>query len=342
MKRLPRAALALATLAALVLLASAAVAAPKMTPKVDNFILFVDYSGSMAMDFQGTNGSKISLAKATMAAMNEKIPALPYKGGLYTFAPFGKVQELKPYDKPALGAAIASLKTDFDIFGRQTNMGDGLAALDPVIGASSGKIAVILFTDGENNLGSDAVAEAKTLYAKYGNRLCLHVVSYADTTRGKRIIDEIRALSKCVVFSEGAALKNGAVLDQFVKDVFYEEGGAADADKELIVFRSLNFGFDKSAITPEMLPSLEQALTILKQRPDLSIVVEGHTDSMGSDDYNQRLSERRAKSVSDWLVQHGIAASRIEHVGKGKSQLKYDNTTEEGRALSRRVEIRSK
>ena len=340
MKRSARATLVLAILAALVLLASTAMAAPKMTPKVDNFILFVDYSGSMAMDYKNTNTSKIALAQATMAAMNQKIPALPYKGALYTFAPFGKVQELKPYDKAALGAAIASLKTDYDIYGRQTAMGDGLVALDPVIGASTGKIAVIIFTDGESNLGSDAVAGAKTLYAKYGNRLCLHVVSYADTARGKRIVDEIRSLSKCVVFAEGEALKNGAVLDQFVKDVFYDMGAAAD--NERIVFRSLNFGFDKYTITPEMLPSLEQALTILKQRPDLSIVVEGHTDSMGADDYNQRLSDRRSKSVVDWLVQHGISASRIESRGQGESQLKYDNTTEEGRALSRRVEIYSK
>ena len=341
MKRLHRLPLALAALAALVLLASAALAAPKMTPKVDNFILFVDYSGSMAMDFKNTNSAKIAQAQASMAAMNQKIPALPYKGALYTFAPFGKVQELKPYDKGALGAAIASLKTNYDIFGRQTPMGDGFAALDPVIGASSGKIAVILFTDGESNLGSDPVAGAKALYAKYGNRLCLHVVSYADTARGKRVIDEIRGLSKCVVAADGAALQNAAVLDQFVKDVFYDMG-PADADKELIVFRSLNFGFDKSSITPDMLPSLEQALLILKQRPDLSIVVEGHTDSMGADDYNKRLSDRRAKSVVDWLVQHGIAASRIEYAGHGESQLKYDNSTEEGRALSRRVEIRSK
>ncbi len=337
---------ALAALAALLLLASAAFAAPKMTPKVDNFILFLDHSGSMAMDYKGGTASKINLATAALKAMNEKIPALPYKGGLYTFAPFAKVQELKSYDKASLGAAIGKVKTDYEIFGRQTPMGDGLADLDPVIGASSGKIAVILLTDGESNLGPDPLPQVKALYAKYGNRLCIHVVSYADTARGKRVIDEIRALSKCVVYVEGAALKDGAVLDQFVKDVFYDMGGEAKAvpaaDKEVIVFRSLNFGFDKYTITDEMIPSLEQALLILKQRPDLEIVVEGHTDSVGADAYNHALSQRRAKSVSDWLVKNGIDPQRIDSTGHGETQLKYDNSTAEGRALSRRVEIRSK
>ncbi|WP_084630514.1 OmpA family protein [Desulfovibrio aminophilus] len=333
----------LVAMAALLLLASTAFAAPKMTPKVDNFILFQDYSGSMAMDYKGGAKTKIALAKETLLAMNAKIPALPYKGSLYTFAPYGKFQELKPYDKAGLDAAIGKIKTDYEIYGRQTPMGDGLMSLDPVIGTSSGRIAVVLLTDGENNLGTDPVAEAKALYAKYGNRLCIHVVSYADTAHGKRIVDELRAISKCAVFVEGAALKDGAVMDQFVKDVFYDMGAApAASDKEVIVFRSLNFGFDKFAITDEMIPSLEQALLLLKQRPEMEIVVEGHTDSIGTEVYNQGLSERRAKSVSDWLVKNGIDSQRIESAGYGKMKPKYDNSTAEGRALNRRVEIRSK
>ncbi|MCM0756575.1 OmpA family protein [Desulfovibrio aminophilus] len=81
---------------------------------------------------------------------------------------------------------------------------------------------------------------------------------------------------------------------------------------------------------------------LLKQRPELEIVVEGHTDSIGTEVYNQGLSERRAKSVADWLVKNGIDSQRIESVGYGKMKPKYDNSTAEGRALNRRVEIRSK
>lgn len=344
MNHFKRSALALAALAALLLLAVAAFAAPTLVPKVDNFILFQDYSGSMAMDFQGGPGSKVVLSKSLLSAMNGKIPPLKYQGGLYTFAPFGKFLGVSPYDRNALAAAIGGIKTDYDIYGRQTPMGDGLAALDPVIGATTGKTAVILFSDGENNLGTDPVAEARALYGKYGNRLCIHVVSFADTAHGKRVLDEIRALSRCTVFADAAALRNPAVMDQFVKDVFFETAAekAVAAEKEVIVFRNLNFAFDKYEITSEMIPSLEQALMILKQRPELEIMVEGHTDSIGTEVYNQGLSERRAKSVVDWLVKNGVDSQRIESVGYGEIRPKYDNSTAEGRFLNRRVEIHSK
>ena len=324
-------------------------AAKKQVPKVDNFIFFVDHSSSMAFSYKGQRYvqfggvSKIMMAKSLARELNNMIPELGYKAGLYTFAPYKEYAPMAPYAKATLAPAIEKIKTDYEIYGRQTPMGDGLMSLDPVIGASSGRIAVVLLTDGENNLGTDPVAEAKALYAKYGNRLCIHVVSYADTAHGKRIVDELRAISKCAVFVEGAALKDGAVMDQFVKDVFYDMGAApAASDKEVIVFRSLNFGFDKFAITDEMIPSLEQALLLLKQRPEMEIVVEGHTDSIGTEVYNQGLSERRAKSVSDWLVKNGIDSQRIESAGYGKMKPKYDNSTAEGRALNRRVEIRSK
>lgn len=344
MNHLKRNVLAVGAMTAILLFAAAAFAAPTLVPKVDNFILFQDYSGSMAMDFQGGPGSKIALAKKLMAAMNEKIPPLKYQGALYTFAPFSKFLGVSPYDRGTLGAAIGGIKTDYDIYGRQTPMGDGLLGLSPVIGATSGKTAVILFSDGENNLGTDPVAEAKALYAKYGNRLCIHIVSFADTAHGKRVLDEIRALSRCTVFTDAAALQNGAVMDQFVKDVFYETAAekAVATEKEVIVFRNLNFGFDKYEITNEMIPSLEQALMILKQRPELEIMVEGHTDSIGTEVYNQGLSERRAKSVVDWLVKNGVDSQRIESKGYGKTRPKYDNATAEGRFLNRRVEIHSK
>ncbi len=331
---------ALLALILCLLVAAPAMAQGNLKPKVDNFILFQDYSGSMAMHYMDKGAQKIVMSKEILTAMNAKIPLLKYNGALYTFAPYGDLAKLAPYDRAAIGAGIAKIKTDFEIFGRQTPMGDGMGALSPVIGATSGKIAVILLTDGESNLGTDPVAEAKALYAKHGNRLCLHVISFADTSHGKRIIDAIRSVSPCTVFVEASALKDPKVMDKFIEDVFVEKGKQAAG--EVLVFRNLNFGFDKFDITNEMLPSLEQALTVLQQRPDLDIVCEGHTDGIGSEAYNQALSERRAKSVVDWLVKHGIDSQRIEAVGYGKMKPKYDNATAEGRALNRRVEIRSK
>jgi OOP family OmpA-OmpF porin len=100
------------------------------------------------------------------------------------------------------------------------------------------------------------------------------------------------------------------------------------------------FEFDSAKLTPDSIAALNDALEILKRNSDLVVEVAGHTDSMGSDSYNQSLSERRAKSVLDYLVGNGIAASRLTSKGYGESQPVADNATDEGRAMNRRVELR--
>jgi OOP family OmpA-OmpF porin len=111
--------------------------------------------------------------------------------------------------------------------------------------------------------------------------------------------------------------------------------------KEIITFNLL-FGFDKSAITPEMIPVLEQARKILQEDPAATFLVMGHTCSIGEAAYNQKLSERRAMSVKNWLTANGIAASRLEETGYGETKPKYDNKKDEGRKLNRRVEIQTR
>ena len=336
----------LATLMALVLAIS--VQAETLKPKVDNFLLFVDYSGSMAMQSDTYKSVKIKHAKELLTRMNAEIPALNYKSSVATFAPYGLLQTPATYSKPAVATALGGIKTDYEIFNRNTPMGMGLKDLEPVLSNFSGKTALILVTDGDSNYGTDPVAEAKALYAKYPN-LCIHVISYADTARGKMVVDDIRAISRCTVVGDPKALASDAAMKQYVKDVFYEVVpdaparaiAPAKAECETITFGNLNFGFDKYQITEEMKPALEQALTILKDSKCDKFTIEGHTDSVGGVPYNQKLSERRAGSVAKWLYEHGFAMSRLNVVGKGKLEPKFDNKTEEGRHLNRRVEIRS-
>ena len=84
---------------------------------------------------------------------------------------------------------------------------------------------------------------------------------------------------------------------------------------------------------------LTRAATVLKAKPALTVEVQGHTDNVGGDDYNQKLSEARAASVRQWLAGHGIEAARLSSKGYGKLQPVADNATEFGRAQNRRVEL---
>lgn len=107
-----------------------------------------------------------------------------------------------------------------------------------------------------------------------------------------------------------------------------------------IVLRGVNFDFDKSNIRADARPILDEAIKTLKTEGTIAIVCEGHTDSRGTDEYNQKLSLRRAHAVKDYLVKGGVPADRIKVEGLGESKPVASNDTDDGRAQNRRVELR--
>jgi OOP family OmpA-OmpF porin len=112
------------------------------------------------------------------------------------------------------------------------------------------------------------------------------------------------------------------------------------APKRRIVLRGVNFDFDKSSIRPDARVILDEAVATLKGEPAIRVSVDGHTDSRGTDAYNQALSERRADSVADYLSRGGISRGRLATEGFGESKPVASNMTEDGRAQNRRVELR--
>lgn len=101
----------------------------------------------------------------------------------------------------------------------------------------------------------------------------------------------------------------------------------------------VKFDFDQAVVKQGSQADIKSLADFMKQYPQTTTTVEGHTDAIGTDAYNQGLSERRADAVRDVLVnQHGIATSRVSSVGYGESRPVADNTAESGRAINRRVE----
>jgi outer membrane protein OmpA-like peptidoglycan-associated protein len=106
-----------------------------------------------------------------------------------------------------------------------------------------------------------------------------------------------------------------------------------------IVLRGVNFDFDKSTLRADAIPILDEAARTLTAESTLLVSVEGHTDSRGTDAYNESLSQRRANTVRKYLADHGVDASRLSVVGHGESKPVASNDTDDGRAQNRRVEL---
>lgn len=282
---------------------------------------------------------RVSLAKVFVKeASNFALSHTDMTAGLYSVAPFTVMAKNDRYDKDAFNDLIdRKLVENLEVFGRPSWLGQrGADYLKmPVQGAQS----MIIVTDGDFDLkteGKQNPAEAIQAFLKANPASCVHIVSAAYTPAEQQAIEALSQLPGCIKTTELEALMtNEAIRQDFYDEVFYKDC----AKVPVIELRDVYFDFDKSTLRDESKATLDKALSVLKHR-DASekITVVGWTDAKGSDAYNQGLSERRAEAVKTYLQANGIAAERLEAVGKGEST-RYDNETAEGRFQNRRVEL---
>ena len=314
----------------------------------DNFVFLVDQSGSMYQLF-GDPQMKMWVAKVVLYDINAAIEkCVKYNAALELMNPIQELYAPGPYDYEAMGKAIGKIKDLQEVFGRRTPLGPGIMSLDPVLAKMSGTTSVIMLSDGMANMGMDPVAAAKAIYAKYPN-VTIHIVSFADAKvdkKGKEILTAISKLNSNSVMVEALTLQmDRAALKKFVCAAICCPPCGPVCGK--MILRGIHFDFDKYNIKKQWVVVLDEAAKALSQPPcdKVNVVIEGHTDSIGSDAYNQRLSERRAKAVFNYFLKKGISADRMKTVGYGESRPKASNTkpngkdNPEGRAINRRVEI---
>ena len=126
---------------------------------------------------------------------------------------------------------------------------------------------------------------------------------------------------------------------EIIKEVVVEKNIIAVSDDRLVLV-GVNFAFDKSDLLPESYPVLDRAVRLLDNNSTVNVEIEGYTDYIGTEAYNQTLSEERAQTIKNYLVSKGIAGSRLSTIGYGKGNPISTNDTEEGRAMNRRIVFR--
>ena len=114
---------------------------------------------------------------------------------------------------------------------------------------------------------------------------------------------------------------------------------AVVTDCEVKIAQQIHFEYNKDKIKPESFPILDAVVDILNKNPDIKLEVQGHTDNRGSSTYNKDLSNRRSASVKKYLVSHGVPSERLTSMGYGFDRPIVDNSTEQNRALNRRVQF---
>lgn len=306
----------------------------------DNFIILYDSSSSMKA--KSGDQMRLDIERQILTEKNSTLPALDWQAGIYTFTPgFGKEAfksylPMQTYDKGAFTSTIETLPSKPS---GTTLLQNGLVSLDPILAKLQGETVVFLFTDGQftPNRGLPAPGViAKQLAEKY--KVCFYVIDTDDDTNGDKAVNAVASANDC-----GKVIQFSKLLghpEWLTNPLFMVKEG--EMPKAQVVGTSVNnvlFDFDKDVVKPENYVALNELAILLQENPKAHVTLAGHTDSVGSEEYNLKLSQRRAANVRAYLVEKGgIDNKRITLSWFGKAKPTNSNDTEEGRAKNRRVE----
>ncbi len=136
--------------------------------------------------------------------------------------------------------------------------------------------------------------------------------------------------------SENFNIPEKAAYQEIEKDIYLKKIAVGSS----IVLKNIFFDFNQATLRPESKNELDRLVTLMNDMPSLKIEISGHTDNIGSAQYNKTLSERRAKSVVDYLIENGISPNRLTYKGYGFDMPIAPNDTDEGRQQNRRTEFK--
>ena len=310
-------------------------------PKVESFVVVMDTSSSMGED--SSDRVKLHIAQDVAASFNATVPPGAYRAGLVSFGnstgrclgrgEASTVYGLSTFQASELGSAVNS----FSCAGGTTPMAAGLDEAADMLAAETGPVAVFLISDFRWIDTAAVTRSAAALRAKHGDNLCLHTIKVGHNTTGDTLLGELNRTPGCDSAVNASEIASSAAMATYVSETLL---APLQYEKHSVSATAL-FDFNKSDLKEQGKAELHNLGELIKSQgirvADIDVV--GHTDSIGSAEYNQRLSERRAMAVKDYMVSEGVSAAVIDAIGKGESDPTASNDTEEGRALNRRVDI---
>ncbi|MGA3209559.1 MAG: OmpA family protein [Syntrophales bacterium] len=299
--------------------------------------------------------NRLILAKDTTKNMIAMMPEIRLNAGLRTFwsEETALIYGMKSLVKEDYTKAINSIEHE----NGRTPMGKAITAAGNDIRLWGGNSAIIIVSDfseipGVDDIRPAGVMEAITkVNADYGDKLCVYAIQVGYTPDGKELSEQIVQNVKGGYNVNADKLATPAAMADFVKKVItgncsrYQELAAKPKEKVVIVasepiervfdamsemkaenkviilaFEDVHFDFDKSTLKPEAQTILKRNIQLLKDNPKAKIRIAGYTSASGTEAYNQKLSERRAKAVQEYLINEGgIAPERLSTIGYGET-----------------------
>ncbi len=217
-----------------------------------------------------------------------------------------------------------------------------------------GHNALIIISNGRQ-ISEDAIQSARYLKRILAGKVCFYPILMGDDSAGEKRLETLPGIGKCGYMRRYAELQTPTGVTDFVRDIFFatvkdisvEKPGLETKqsldemlgrDKKIQFVLHVEFEFDKAKILPGFNDEMKQVVDFLKTYPETVAQLVGHTDSIGSENYNHKLSLERAKGVRRYLIDNfGIDEKRLIFKGVGESEPVADNSSAAGRQRNRRV-----
>ena len=305
----------------------------------DNFFIVYDPSTTMATPYKDTGLTRLEASQIILRQSNASLPPLKWQAGLYPHwkgglwlhgspMAFKPSYRLQNYEQEAFSLAIEQLPVTPQ---SPPMLQTGLMKLEHLLGLP-GRTELFLFSDGKDStfegLEPHPLEQARKLAASHD--ICFNIISSAVEEQARLLLEQIAAVNSC-----------SQVIDF---DTVFERPehllGKLYMDTAANGFGNVLFDFDKSDIRPEFIAQLDRLGHLLRAHPTLYLVLSGFTDSIGTEAYNIKLSQRRAESVRTYLEQNfGINRDTMLLYWYGYANPVATNDTAEGRQQNRRVTI---
>ena len=332
----------------------------QVVQKPDNFVVLFDKSASMGNSHgkpMVNEASRLIHAKDATKNMIATIPEIKLNAGLRTFwsNETALIYGMKRLVKEDYTKAINSI----EFVNGRTPLAKAITAAGNDLRGAAGNSAIIIVSDfsdlpGVDDIRPEVVIAAMTkVNAEYGDKLCVYAVQIGYVRDGKELSEQIvqnveggytvnadklvtpaamaafveRVISgNCLRYKQLAAQPREKVVvvatEPMVEEKVVAAMAEAKAEEKIVIlaFEDIHFDFDKSTLKPEAQTILKRNIQMLKDNPKAKVRIAGYTSASGTEDYNQKLSERRANAVKAYLINEGIITpDRLSIIGYGEA-----------------------
>jgi OOP family OmpA-OmpF porin len=302
----------------------------------DNAILFLDTSSSTNDMYADTGKPIVAVMKTELKNRIAGFPDLGHNIGIYTYTDWQENLPVQVFNRDKVAAALDTIR---DKGKGPTALKIGLQKLDKILATMKGRTAVFAFWDGEYT-GQDPVEVAKDLAKKHD--VCLYVVSSAKPKREAEMAKNVPTLNNCsrviplADFFNHPEYTSGALYDVKVTE------HVVTTTQTKVVGAKLenNFTFAGTELSAKEKGDLDKVVEFMNGHPKSYAVIAGYTDDVGTRDYNEGLSKKRAETVAGYITGKGIDKSRVVTFWYGLTNPIVPNDSPENRAKNRRVEIK--